>query len=1145
MTERKLLFQIIDWSENYDIITEIDEDDKEIENKLYTIRVYGRDEENNSVFLKIKNFKPYFYIEVPANWGDNNIRSLINHLKFSVPKYVINGFDTYEVEEKHNFYGFTNYAKFKFIKLIFFNINTFYAFKKMINDKINYPPDIFKKPTKIKIFESVIKPMLKFMHIKDVLSCGWLEVSNYKKLSSSLTYCNKNISCDWEDTKSIKMDKIQKFIVASYDIECMSSTGLFPNALLDGDCITQIGTVFSYYGENEPYMTHIITLNSCDRIKGLENTIIECYDNERQVIKAWTKLIQRIDPDIITGYNINKFDFKYMHDRAEKLGVLFDLSMLSRHKNEPSKYITPENSKAGSSKAFGDNELFYFQMDGRVLIDLMTYARRNLSLTSYKLDNVASTYINEKIKKFINYENTTIIYTNSVYGIKEEQFITISYFDGLTDNKHDDKYKILKLDNEGELIDGKKFLKIVVDGIIPIEIMNYKKINWCHAKDDVSPKDLFRMFKGSGYDRGIIAKYCIMDCILVTKLLEKLQVLNNNIGMANVCYVPLSYIFMRGQSVKAHSLVSKVCMLENHLIPDLEKVSEIDTGKYEGAIVFPPKRSIYYEPVIVLDFSSLYPSTAICYNISHETSVMDDKYDNLEGYKYHTIIFDVDGVTETWRYAEKLDGTKGIIPRILDELLKKRSEVKKLMEKTADPFLKKIYDGLQLAYKVTANSIYGLLGAKVSPIYLKQLAPSITAGGRFMLEYSRTFIQVPFGNLINKSLEGYEKFKDFATEYFKEFPDYKFVMKNTYADRFEFIDYFYNKINSLIEKDKRVKPKVIYGDTDSVFFTLKLHNTVDKIIINETLPLCIQIGLLAGETICKTLPEPEKQVYEKTYYPFIQLGKKMYVGNLYEEDDKVFYQKSMGIVLKRRDNAKIVKVAVGGVVDIILNERDNKKAVDYVRNVLKKIVRGEYSIDNFIISKTLKGNYKNRSSIAHAYLADKIEKRDPGNKPDVNDRIPYVYYVTPKKVKLQGEKIEDPKFLIDNNLKIDYLHYITNQIQKPCMAFLELIAENPNKIFQNVIISETNKRKGKIPISNFIFENKDNDNSNDSNDSNNSSINNGSNNSDFLQEMINKKIPKLIEEKKVRKTPVRKNKSNTKNDNIITFDKNKQFSINI
>ena len=108
------------------------------------------------------------------------------------------------------------------------------------------------------------------------------------------------------------------------------------------------------------------------------------------------------------------------------------------------------------------------------------------------------------------------------------------------------------------------------------------------------------------------------------------------------------------------------------------------------------------------------------------------------------------------------------------------------------------------------------------------------------------------------------------------------------------------------------------------------------------------------------------------------------------------------------------------------------------------------------------------------------------------------------------------------------------------MAFLELIAENPNKIFQNVIISETNKRKGKLPIGNFIFE-KNEDNSNETVNSNESFNSNESNNSDFLQDMIDKKIPKFIEEKKVRKTPVRKNKNDTK----ITFDITKKFSINI
>ena len=55
-----------------------------------------------------------------------------------------------------------------------------------------------------------------------------------------------------------------------------------------------------------------------------------------------------------------------------------------------------------------------------------------------------------------------------------------------------------------------------------------------------------------------------MDCQLVIDLLNKLQVIPNNMGMANVCNVPLSFIFLRGQGVKAQSLVSQQCRNEEN-----------------------------------------------------------------------------------------------------------------------------------------------------------------------------------------------------------------------------------------------------------------------------------------------------------------------------------------------------------------------------------------------------------------------------------------------------------------------------------------------------------------------------------------------------------------------------------------------------
>ena len=55
------------------------------------------------------------------------------------------------------------------------------------------------------------------------------------------------------------------------------------------------------------------------------------------------------------------------------------------------------------------------------------------------------------------------------------------------------------------------------------------------------------------------------------------------------------------------------------------------------------------------------------------------------------------------------------------------------MKDTYNDFEKSVYDGLQLAFKVTANSLYGQIGARTSPIYLKDIAASTTATGRTLL----------------------------------------------------------------------------------------------------------------------------------------------------------------------------------------------------------------------------------------------------------------------------------------------------------------------------------------------------------------------------------------------------------------------------
>ena len=115
------------------------------------------------------------------------------------------------------------------------------------------------------------------------------------------------------------------------------------------------------------------------------------------------------------------------------------------------------------------------------------------------------------------------------------------------------------------------------------------------------------------------------------------------------------------------------------------------------------------------------------------------------------------------------------------------------------------------------------------------------------------------------------------------------------------------------------------------------------------------------------------------------------MGNLYEFDVNKFKQKSMGIVLKRRDNANIVKKIYGGIIDILLNKQDLQESIKFLNDELYDLVNGITSINDLIITKSLRGSYKDPTKIAHKVLADRIGSRDPGNKPIANDRIPYVY----------------------------------------------------------------------------------------------------------------------------------------------------------
>lgn len=794
---------------------------------------------------------------------------------------------------------------------------------------------------------------------------------------------------------------------------------------VEGDKVTFIGSTFLRYGEERPYLNHCLALGNCDPVTGAQ--IVSCK-TERALLQAWTELVQREDPDIIIGYNIFGFDYQFMFHRALENHAEDDFLKLSRNADE---FCGKRDFKTGRvsieetsiALASGQYDLHYIAMTGRLQIDMYNYFRRDYNLTSYKLDYVGSYFIGDDVRAvehIIEEANKTRIMSKNLTGLEVGNYIELEETDHSTD-----PYK-----------DGQKFQVVAVNRaagyfeIVGHETPDMKKhVRWGVSKDDVTPQDIFRMTNEGPGPRAVIAKYCIQDCNLVHHLMNKVDVITGYNEMAKICSVPISFLVIRGQGIKLTSYMAKKCREKNTLMPVIDKGPSGEG--YEGAIVLPPKRGLYLDnPVACNDYSSLYPSSMISENLSHDSKVWSKEYDldgnmvretgekdpktgqhiydNLPNYTYVDVEYDTyrwkpnpRGKMEKHLSGKKVcrfaQGAKAILPSILEELLAARKATRKLAEQQSDPFMANVLDKRQLAYKVTANSLYGQCGAKTSSFYEVDVAASTTATGRKLLTYAKRMVEEVYGDA--------------------ECQTSKYGIVHTRAE-------------------------YVYGDTDSVFYTFNLTHTDGTPIRGKpALEITIELARQVGAMASAFLKAPHGWVYEKTLMPFGLLQKKRYFGILYETDPNKGKPKSMGIVLRRRDNAPIVKDVYGGLIDILTKQQDLEAAVQFVRESLQSLVDERVPMDKLIITKSLRSTYKNPQQIAHKVLADRMGKRDPGNKPSSGDRIPFVYIHNADKKALQGERIETPDYIRAKRLKPNYSFYITNQIMKPVAQLFGLVLE--------------------------------------------------------------------------------------------------------
>ena len=327
---------------------------------------------------------------------------------------------------------------------------------------------------------------------------------------------------------------------------------------------------------------------------------------------------------------------------------------------------------------------------------------------------------------------------------------------------------------------------------------------------------------------------------------------------------------------------------------------------------------------------------------------------------------------------------KGVLPIILEDLISARKKAKAQLKESTDPFIKASLDGRQLALKISANSVYGFTGATVGKLPCIQISQSVTSFGREMIEKSKNLVEMKF-----TKINGYEN-----------------------------------------------DAKVIYGDTDSIMVKFG----------NVSLSRAMELGREASVHVSSYFTKPVSLEFEKCYFPYLLINKKRYAGLYWTKTENYDKLDTKGIETVRRDNCRLVQTVIDTCLKKILIERNVEGAITYVKSTISDLLMNRIDISQLVITKALsKSGEEYAGKQAHVELAEKMKKRDASSAPSLGDRVAYII-IKSSKGAAAYERAEDPLYVLENNVPIDFRYYLDNQLSKPLQRIFEPILSNPNEL---------------------------------------------------------------------------------------------------
>lgn len=680
-------------------------------------------------------------------------------------------------------------------------------------------------------------------------------------------------------------------------------------------------------------------IETCGRnFDGISTGKLCVSSEERDLLDQFINILQSVDPDILLGWDVQGSSLGYLAERAAYLGI----SLLNKISRTPSETKTVKRvadpAEKGSEDAVSSDSLI----------------------------------------------SDTVIHDNTV--IEDEWGRTHASGVHVGGRIVLNVWRLMR----GEVKLNMYTLEAVAEAVLRRKVPS---IPW---------RTLNKWFS-SGPERARFRciDYMVERAKLNLEILDQLDMVNRTSELARIFGIDFFSVLSRGSQYRVESMLIRLAHTQNYVLisPGCHQVASQPAMECLP-LVMEPESGFYSDPVIVLDFQSLYPSMIIAYNLCFSTclgNVVPSKADTLgvSSYSPNIHVFkDLNQqilVTPNGVMYVPSKVRKGVLPRLLEEILSTRIMVKKAMKKL-DPsqkILHRIFNARQLALKLIANVTYGYTAAGFSGrMPCAELADSIVQCGRKTLEHAI----------------------------------------------------------SVVNLHDQWKARVIYGDTDSMFVLLK----------GRTLKEAFEIGNEIASTITALNPNPVTLKMEKVYRSCFLLTKKRYVGYSYESLDQpkpIFDAK--GIETVRRDTCGVVAKILEKSLRIFFEHQDISKIRAYLERQWSRILSGRVSLQDFVFAKEVRlGTYSMRASSSlppSAIVASKAMRADPRAEPRYAERVPYIVVHGEPGARLIDMVVDPHELLaIDSPYRLNNLYYITKQIIPALQRVFGLVGADLSQWFQEM-----------------------------------------------------------------------------------------------